>query len=574
MKNFATQLKHLVSYSAFLLIVATSGCDLDLGTPPTVTFTDPANNETGVPINQAVSVTFSTPMSPSSITGTSFTLTQGSTPVSGVVTYSGVTATFTPTNNLTPNVVYTATISTEAEDLADNELAAAYSFSFTTGTTADIIAPTVTFTDPGANDTGVPLNQSIAAGFSKSMDPSTINNSTFTLMQGTTPVSGVVTYSGVTAVFTPTNNLAANTLYAATITTGARDLNGNALAANYTWTFTTGTALHTSQPTVVSTNPLNGATATSINQPVSATFSETMDALTINNITFTLKQGSVLVSGTVIYEGLTATFTPTANLAPNTTYSAMITTGAKDLAGNGLANNYVWSFTTGIASGSTGPAPVSLAGVSAYGVLAGSAITLAGGPNSVTGFRVIGDVGVSPGTACNGCDSTTVSGTVQSTAVAAQAENALTAVYNDAIGRTLNKCTLASSDLTAAQGACGGPIYVPGLYWSGTIISIPVNGTIILDGQNNPNAVFIFQSESSIGSLANSHVVLVNQANPNNVFWVGKSSATIGGIGATFVGTLIMYTSITIDTNTQMLGRALARNGQVTVGGTALITVP
>jgi len=70
------------------------------------------------------------------------------------------------------------------------------------------------------------------------MDPSTITNATFTLTQGTTPVAGTVTYAGVTATFKPTANLAASTVYTATLTTGVKDLDGNALAANYSWSFT------------------------------------------------------------------------------------------------------------------------------------------------------------------------------------------------------------------------------------------------------------------------------------------------------------------------------------------------
>jgi len=71
-----------------------------------------------------------------------------------------------------------------------------------------------------------------------------------------------------------------------------------------------------------------------------------MDALTITSSTFTLMQGTTTVSGLLSYSGTTATFVPASNLLPNTTYTATITTGAKDLAGNALANNYVWSFTT------------------------------------------------------------------------------------------------------------------------------------------------------------------------------------------------------------------------------------
>jgi hypothetical protein len=72
------------------------------------------------------------------------------------------------------------------------------------------------------------------------MNPSTINTSTFTLKQGNDAVPGAVTYSGTTATFTPTNTLAAGTVYTATMTTGAKSVNGNSLAANKVWSFTTG----------------------------------------------------------------------------------------------------------------------------------------------------------------------------------------------------------------------------------------------------------------------------------------------------------------------------------------------
>jgi len=110
----------------------------------------------------------------------------------------------------------------------------------------------------------------------------------------------------------------------------------------------------TIKPTVSSTVPLNSATDVAINTKISATFSEAMDPLTITATTFTLKQGSTPVSGTVTYSGVKATFTPDDDLAYSTTYTATVTTGAEDLAGNGLAVNKVWSFTTGAATGSQG----------------------------------------------------------------------------------------------------------------------------------------------------------------------------------------------------------------------------
>jgi Ice-binding-like/Bacterial Ig-like domain len=99
---------------------------------------------------------------------------------------------------------------------------------------------TATSTDPEKNVTGVPRNQAVAFTFSEAMDPATINSSTFTLMQGSNAVPGAVTYSGNTATFTPTNPLDASTVYTATMTTGAKTLTGNSLAADAVWSFTTG----------------------------------------------------------------------------------------------------------------------------------------------------------------------------------------------------------------------------------------------------------------------------------------------------------------------------------------------
>jgi hypothetical protein len=101
------------------------------------------------------------------------------------------------------------------------------------------IYPAGTSSDPINNSTGVPRNKAIAFTFNENMDPLTIDASTVTVTQGTTAVAGEVSYSGKTATFTPANMLAANTAYTATITTGAKTLNGIALADNIVWSFTT-----------------------------------------------------------------------------------------------------------------------------------------------------------------------------------------------------------------------------------------------------------------------------------------------------------------------------------------------
>ncbi len=206
---------------------------------PTVLSTDPVNDATGVALNKKILVVFSEAMDPLSIPA-SFTITNttaGGTIVAGTVTYSGTTATFTPSANLAPNTTFTGTITTNAKDLAGNALSTKYTWDFTT--MADITPPTVISTDPINLATGVAVDKVITADFSEAMNPLTITALTFTLSDGDLPVGGTVTYSGVKASFTPTANLATNHTYYATITTGAKDLAGNALVSNYTWSFTT-----------------------------------------------------------------------------------------------------------------------------------------------------------------------------------------------------------------------------------------------------------------------------------------------------------------------------------------------
>ncbi|MBK8662553.1 MAG: Ig-like domain-containing protein [Ignavibacteriales bacterium] len=216
-------------------------------------------------------------MDASTLTTATFTLRHGTVAVDGFVSYTGTTATFSPSTVLLPSTLYTATITTGAKDLTGNALVNDYVWSFTTGAGAIITPPIVISTVPLNLATGVPINQKVSATFSKSMDPSTISTATFIVKAGIIDISGFVSYSGVTATFTPAVNLTASTIYTCTITTGAKDLTGNSLVANYVWTFTTGAAVIITPPTVISTDPLNLATGVPLNKKVTATFSRAMD---------------------------------------------------------------------------------------------------------------------------------------------------------------------------------------------------------------------------------------------------------------------------------------------------------
>jgi hypothetical protein len=174
--------------------------------------------------------------------------------VPGLVAYAAVgnTLTFTPTANLAPSTLFTATITTGAQDLTGTPLASNYVWTFTTGTAVSTTPPEIVSTVPKNLATGVPLSQAVSATFTEAMNPLTITSSTFLLYEGTsasgTPIPATITYDAVDfiATLTPTAPLTASTSYTATVTIGATDLAGNPLGttgAPNPWTFTTGTAV-------------------------------------------------------------------------------------------------------------------------------------------------------------------------------------------------------------------------------------------------------------------------------------------------------------------------------------------
>lgn len=424
------------------------------------------------------------------------------------------------------------------------------------GVTGDVSerAPFVVSTDPAPGALGVVLNKKISATFSEPMNPATLNMTTFTLKQGTVSVAGTVSYLGNTATFSPTSNLAQATTYTATITTGARDSTGMPLANNYVWTFTTGTAIDTLAPTVLSTSPANLAVGVPIRKTLTATFSEPMDPTTINAVTFTLYRGLVPIFGTVsaMAGGTIGVFNPSSDLAPNTTYTATITTSAKDSAGNSLASNYTWTFTTS----ACGQAPVALGAASNFAVLAGSTVTNTG-PTSV-----IGDMGVSPGTAVTGFPPGLRVGALHAgDPTSARAIADLTTAYNDAAGRTLCPITIA--------GNLGGLTLTPGLYKSTSSLEISA-GDVTLDAQGDPEAVFIFQMASTFTTTAGRKVVLSGGATAANIFWQVGTSATFGSTSV-MQGTVMADQAVTMNTGATLNGRLLARIAAVSLDANMVV---
>ena len=588
-------------------------------TPPTVISTVPVNFAAGVPVNQALSSTFSLAMNPATIDAATFTVTgPGSTVVSGVVTYvaAGSVATFTPSASLTPSTTYTATIAAGAADLTGDTLVKSYVWSFTTAAAPVLVPPTVISTIPNNTAAGVPLNQIVSATFSTAMDPATINSTTFNLTgPGATSVSGLVAYAAVgkTLTFIATANLAPSTLYTATITTGVQNLAGAALASNYVWSFTTGNATVITPPVIASTIPANAATGVALNQTVSATLTKAMNPLTITTATFQLTgPGGSAIAGTVSYDAVNfiATFTSSALLTASTSYTATITIGATDVNGNPLGTTGAvnpWTFTTGTAAV---PPPIVLGQtVSLFGGFGGGAgmtnqgihtvingsIGTTGASTTMTGFYdqsvtavagvypcsytvtpsnmglVNGVINTAPPPPSGACPN---EGTATTMSIATEAALEARTAYTTLQG-------LPSNGVLAAE--LGGTTIYPGVYTNASSVGITL-GPLTLDAKGDPNAYWIFQIGSSltVGTPTSSEsVVLINGAKAANVYWAvgGLPGAIINyGGGGTMVGTIISQPGITISSPgvaavTTLNGRVLALNASVTMVNT-VINVP
>jgi 3-polyprenyl-4-hydroxybenzoate decarboxylase len=379
-------------------------------TPPTITSTAPATNATGVSVGTTVTATFSETMDAATVTSSTMTLRNGATPVSATVASANGVATLTPVAPLAGSTTYSVTVKGGAsgvKDLAGNPLAADLTWSFTTA--AGVVCPcsiwTLT-TTPGANSneaSALELGLKFRAdtnGFITGLRFYKYAQNTGThignLWSAAGALLGTVTFANESAsgwqqaTFTAPIAIVAATTYVASYHTNTgfyaatnnglgtgvdtaplhalsdAAAGGNGLyrygsasafpaqsyqAGNY-WVdvvFTPNNAPETTPPTITSTAPGTNGTGAPTGSAVRAIFSEAMDATTITATTVSLRNGSTQVASTVTYASGVATLTPSAALANSTTYTATVkggSSGVKDLAGNALAADYVWSFTT------------------------------------------------------------------------------------------------------------------------------------------------------------------------------------------------------------------------------------
>jgi hypothetical protein len=292
-----------------------------------------------------------------------------------------------------------------------------------------------------------------------------------------------------------------------------------------------------------------------------------MNPATITEASFTIR-GANLISGVVTYTDSTASFRPTQPLSPSTTYTGTISTSVKDLAGNALQTDYVWTF-------STGAFFVNLQSAAQFGILASVAVVNNAGQSEIHNM----DVGLSPGLRSSIVGfppAIMVNGSMFASddlspqgvsAMLIQAKQDLTQAYLAAQGLTFPAATTISGDL-------GGTTLTPGIYRTNSSLLIQ-SGDLTLDAQGNPNAVWVFQIGSALSTIggAGGNVILTGGAQAKNIYWQTGSSATIGDF-TSFKGNVLALTSITMNSGAIAEGRMLALNGSVNLTNTNIIRKP
>ncbi len=324
------------------------------------------------------------------------------------------------------------------------------------------------------------------------------------------------------------------------------------------------------EPTVISSSPSNRAAAvpTSINTSTNvvtgtaatATFSQPMDPATVNSLTFTVKETTGNdVPGTVVMNdaNTVATFTPTSSaLNPNTSYTATVTTAAKNAGGIAMANPIAWRFTTNPVV-LTGQKPVSLGRAGTFAILTKTGIT------DVFASAINGDVGASPitGAAIHLKCVEVMTGTIYSVDAAGplpcrvtnptlltKAVGDMQIAYTDAAGRTK------PNFIDLGAGLIGGLTLVPGLYKWNTRVLISTDVTI----SGGRNDVWIFQIKGTLTQANATRVILKGGARHKNIFWQTSGAVAIGTT-AHFEGVILAKTKIAMKTGASTNGRLLSQ---------------
>ncbi|MEX1139759.1 MAG: ice-binding family protein [Bacteroidota bacterium] len=631
--------------AAFLLAAFVGGCKeetpgiVNFCIAPTVTSTSPASGAAGVSLSKTIdanesadaaavkviSATFSTPMDVQSLTAATFTLRQGTTPISGSVSYTDTTALFVAPNGLVPSQTYTATITTGARDLAGTGLAVNYAWSFTT------VAPGVpALVSPADLAVNQPSNPTLV------WDP-VAGAGTYRLQVSTSNTFGTTVYNDSTRTATSqvVSGLAPATSYYWRVNA---KVSGGTGAYSSVWRFTT--LGPPAAPVLVS--PLNAAQ----NQPSSLTLSW---LASVGAVTYRLQidTSAAFTSPILVFNDSTinSTSQPISGLQVGVTYYWRV--NAKNAAGTSAYSTR--NFKTGLvppqppllADPADGDTVISTSPTLSWNASTGAATyrlqvdtsaaftgptfvfddsTITGLSQPISGLTngatyywrvnaknsggtsaysevwrfVVASLPPSPPSLLGSASTYGIMATSAITStgnsiingdVSLDPGTSMTgfppAIVNGAIHINDTQSAQARADLlvaynyfknlppgvTISAGADLGALYPsgipPGTYTSGS--TMLVSTPLVLDAGGNANAVWVFQIGSSLTTGAS--VTLLNGADENNVYWVPTLDATIG-VGTIFHGTIVSGRDVTAVTGATINGRILA--GATTAGTIAL----
>ncbi len=303
-----------------------------------------------VPVTSGVVVTFDKTVKWSTILNNNtyrITLNESVSGNSVAVTYSPTSNsssyTLTPKSNLKANTIYKISISKKIAVSNWEDLGTNYTYYFKTVASTDVTPPTVSPIYPASGATNIPVDSSISALFSEDMDATTVESPAASITLSPA-VTGAITYDTKEATFQPSTNLSPGTTYTVTVHNTVKDVTGNAMLSNYSWSFTTVNPDST-PPQVLSTVPVTGATGVSVTPTIQIVFNEAMLTSSISAANFTVSGGSWAAPS---FDGdRTVTLTlSSGSLNYATDYTVTVSTGVKDLAGNSMSSAYLLKFTT------------------------------------------------------------------------------------------------------------------------------------------------------------------------------------------------------------------------------------
>jgi hypothetical protein len=276
--------------------------------------------------------------------------------------------------------------------------------------------------------------------------------------------------------------------------------------------------------------------ATAVTKDESPTVSGTTTAAVGRTVT-------VKIAGQVLTTTVASDHTWSVTAAALTAGTYSVVASVRDAAGNGASVSQ--SLTVEL-----NPAPVSLGDAESYSLLAGTGVVNTGTTT------LSGDLGLSPSGTVSGAPTVAGSTNVKNDAAVA-AQTASVTAYSETNARAPHR---------AVVGDLGGQTLRAGIYYSAAALAL--TGTLTLDAEGNPNAVFIFQTDGAMNTAASSNVVLINGASAANVYWQAEGAVGTGA-DSTFRGTILTAAAVTLGNNTKLIGRVLS-TGTVTMANNTI----